>query len=123
MIGAGFPIAAMVGRSDVMSSLAPVGDVYQAGTLSGNPLASAVGLTLLSRIDQHTYTALGDLTDNLVQPILSTIKRRSAPVQLHYECGMFSLFWTASPVSSYSDVKKQNMDQFKAYFLHMLNVA
>ncbi|MDA8773551.1 glutamate-1-semialdehyde 2,1-aminomutase [Chlamydiia bacterium] len=119
VIGAGFPIAAMVGRSEVMSSLAPVGNVYQAGTLSGNPLASAVGLTLLSRIDNSTYAKLDKLTDSLVEPILTTIKQRRAPVQLHHECGMFSLFWTASSVTSYGDAKSQNMDQFKSYFSHM----
>jgi glutamate-1-semialdehyde 2,1-aminomutase len=94
IIGGGLPVGAFGGRADIMSHVAPEGGVYQAGTLSGNPLAMAAGLTMLDALDDSVYATLATTTEKLWQGLQAA--RHGVTVTVNRVCGMFSLFFTGS---------------------------
>jgi glutamate-1-semialdehyde 2,1-aminomutase len=104
VIGGGLPLAAFAGRRDVMEQLAPVGPVYQAGTLSGNPLATAAGLTVLEHLDEAAYTMLSGRAAEL-GPMLATVLNEVTPVQVPVVGPLVGLFFSSSPVTNYVDAK------------------
>lgn len=122
IIGGGMPVGAFGGRRDVMDALAPTGPVYQAGTLSGNPIAMAAGFACLSQIAQPgTHSTLTDLTTQLAQGLLAAAKAENIPLVINHVGGMFGIFFTdADEVTCYQDVTQCDVERFKRFFHLML---
>ena len=123
VIGGGMPAAAYGGRADVMASIAPDGPVYQAGTLSGNPVAMAAGLKTLELIDGDDFwTGLSAKTQKLVDGLAAAATDAGIPLAVENQGGMFGLVFTDSgPVRSYAQVAAADIERFKAFFHGMLN--
>jgi glutamate-1-semialdehyde 2,1-aminomutase len=121
VMGGGLPAAAFGGRREVMERLAPVGRVYQAGTLSGNPLACAAGLASLRLADDATYTALDSTAATIAGLVTDALTREGVPHRRNTAGNMFSIFFTASEVTNYDEAKQQRVEAFKAFFHSMLN--
>lgn len=122
IIGGGMPVGAFGGRRDVMAALAPTGPVYQAGTLSGNPIAMAAGFACLTQIAQPgTHSTLTDLTTQLSEGLLAAAKAENIPLVINHVGGMFGIFFTdAETVTCYADVTKCDVERFKRFFHMML---
>ncbi|MBK5143351.1 glutamate-1-semialdehyde 2,1-aminomutase [Budviciaceae bacterium BWR-B9] len=122
IIGGGMPVGAFGGRRDVMAALAPTGPVYQAGTLSGNPIAMAAGYACLSQLtDVGVYSQLAERTEQLSNGLLEAAKRQGIPLVMNYVGGMFGIFFTdADSVTCYQDVVKCDVERFKRFFHLML---
>ncbi|MEQ4531766.1 MAG: glutamate-1-semialdehyde 2,1-aminomutase [Mixta sp.] len=122
IIGGGMPVGAFGGRRDVMEALAPTGPVYQAGTLSGNPIAMAAGYACLTQIAQPgTHATLTELTTQLAQGLLAAAQAENIPLVVNHVGGMFGLFFTdAAEVTSYDDVTRCDTERFKRFFHLML---
>jgi glutamate-1-semialdehyde 2,1-aminomutase len=117
IVGGGLPLAAFGGRAEVMGQLAPAGDVYQAGTLSGNPLATAAGLAVLRRLrDGAVYDELERLGARLEEG-LSPFGR------VQRVGGMLTLFMRAEPVRNYDDARASDMERYGALFRHLLDAG
>ena len=123
IIGGGLPVGAFGGRADVMSRIAPDGDVYQAGTLSGNPLACAAGLTMLRALDQSVYESLAEKTRYLCKGLEARAAAAGLPVKLNSVCGMFGLFFTQGAVTEFDHVANANVDRFNRFFHAMLDLG
>lgn len=123
VIGGGMPAAAYGGRADVMASIAPDGPVYQAGTLSGNPVAMAAGLKTLELIDNEAFwTDLTGRTQRLVDGLAAAASDAGIPVSVECEGGMFGLVFTdQGPVRSYAQVAAADVERFKKFFHGMLD--
>ncbi|HEY6951560.1 MAG TPA: glutamate-1-semialdehyde 2,1-aminomutase, partial [Bacteroidota bacterium] len=122
IIGGGLPVGAYGGRKDIMSMVAPSGPVYQAGTLSGNPLAMAAGLATL-RILQETpdfYKKLEEQSLRLENGIQRIIEKKKLPVTQNRVGSMFTLFFTATPVVDYTSATKADTKRFSRYYTEML---
>jgi len=121
VIGGGLPVGAFGGRADIMDLLAPLGPVYQAGTLSGNPVAMAAGLAALEELDASgAYAKLEDLGAALEAGLASTAKAAGVPVQFN-RCGsMFCAYFASQPVHNLADAMKSDRQRFKKYFHGML---
>jgi glutamate-1-semialdehyde 2,1-aminomutase len=121
IIGGGLPVGAYGGRRDLMSQMAPVGPVYQAGTLSGNPLAVAAGLATLAILSQpDTYDRLEERGRFLETAILAAAQEVELPVCLNRVGSMFTLFFTAGPVRDLAGAQASNTQQFQRFFQEML---
>ncbi|MDK2634337.1 glutamate-1-semialdehyde 2,1-aminomutase [Pantoea stewartii subsp. indologenes] len=122
IIGGGMPVGAFGGRREVMSALAPTGPVYQAGTLSGNPVAMAAGYACLTQIAQPgMHDRLNRLTEQLAQGLVEAARQENIPVVVNQVGGMFGLFFTdADSVTCYQDVTQCDMERFKRFFHLML---
>jgi len=123
VIGGGMPVGAFGGRRDIMDRVAPLGPVYQAGTLSGSPLAMAAGLATLTEIqDEGFYRRLQTQTKKLADGLVTTARRHNVPVCVNAVCGMFSLFFTSKPtVENLDDVSASNIERFNRFFHAMLD--
>jgi glutamate-1-semialdehyde 2,1-aminomutase len=121
VIGGGLPVGAFGGRAEIMDCLAPVGPVYQAGTLSGNPLAMAAGLAALEELAAtDAYTQLEELGQALESGLRQAAQTAGVPVQLN-RCGsMFCCYFTSGPVHNVTDAMKSDRERFKRYFHGML---
>jgi glutamate-1-semialdehyde 2,1-aminomutase len=117
IIGGGLPVGAFGGRADIMDILAPLGPVYQAGTLSGNPLAMAAGIAALKLLEeQDPYARLDQLGRQLRDAILAACKAKGLPVQVP-QCGsMFSIFFSDTPVRDYATALKGDAKIFSRFF-------
>ena len=122
VIGGGMPAAAYGGNAEVMASIAPDGPVYQAGTLSGNPVAMAAGLKTLELIDNDDFWAeLGGKTEKLVNGLAQAAQDAGIPVAVEHLGGMFGLVFTGDgPVRTYAQVAAADIERFKAFFHGML---
>ncbi|MCU7368155.1 glutamate-1-semialdehyde 2,1-aminomutase [Pantoea stewartii] len=122
IIGGGMPVGAFGGRREVMSALAPTGPVYQAGTLSGNPVAMAAGYACLTQIAQPgMHDRLNRLTEQLAQGLVEAARQENIPVVVNQVGGMFGLFFTdADSVTCYKDVTQCDVERFKRFFHLML---
>ena len=122
IIGGGMPVGAFGGRREIMEALAPVGPVYQAGTLSGNPIAMAAGYACLNEITQPgIYETLTELTEMLAEGLLHAAQEEGIPLVINNVGGMFGLFFTDAPsVTCYSDVMACDVERFKRFFHLML---
>lgn len=122
IIGAGMPVGAFGGRAEIMDYIAPIGPVYHAGTLSGNPVAMAAGLKNLEIISRPGfYEALIAKTSRLVEGVLAVAKAKNIPMQANQAGAMFGLFFTDQPqVASFADVSRCNIERFKHFFHLML---
>ena len=125
IIGGGMPVGAFGGRRDVMEHLAPLGPVYQAGTLSGNPVAMAAGLTTLDLISAPGFHArLTQATDTLMQRLAAAAARADIPLTTNHVCGMFGLFFTGEPqVDNFTKVMASDAQRFKRFFHAMLDAG
>ena len=123
IIGAGMPVAAFGGRKDVMEKLAPLGSVYQAGTLSGNPIGMVAGLTNLDIITQDNfYTDLNAKTETLLTGLQQRADAASIPFSTNQVGAMFGLFFTdQAQVSNFSQVMACDTERFKQFFHGMLD--
>ncbi|MCX8682395.1 glutamate-1-semialdehyde 2,1-aminomutase [Gilliamella sp. B2889] len=122
IIGGGMPVGAFGGRAEIMQQLAPTGPIYQAGTLSGNPVAMAAGYATLTKLmDVGIYSELEEKTTSLVNGLYAEAKRYNIPFVVNHAGGMFGFFFTnALEVSSYKDVMNCDVELFKKFYHHML---
>ncbi|RZD59818.1 glutamate-1-semialdehyde-2,1-aminomutase [Streptomyces albidoflavus] len=120
VMGGGFPAAAFGGRADVMASLAPAGPVYQAGTLSGNPVATAAGLAQFRLLDQGAYDTIDAVSAELRGLVSAALAKEGVAHQVQNASNMFSVFFTADEVRDYDDAKRQESFRFTAFFHSML---
>jgi glutamate-1-semialdehyde 2,1-aminomutase len=121
VIGGGLPAAAYAGRRDLMERIAPAGDVYQAGTLSGNPLAVAAGLATLNLLDEPAYARLADTTDELADGLAAAAAEAGVAVQVPRVTGLFTVFFTDAPVRSYEDAKRCDAGRHAAFCRALLD--
>ncbi|MCH7853984.1 MAG: glutamate-1-semialdehyde 2,1-aminomutase [Proteobacteria bacterium] len=123
IVGGGLPCAAFGGRADIMAQLAPDGPVYQAGTLSGNPLAMAAGLATLRELEaEGFYASLTAKTQQLIEGLTALAAKHRIPLQTEFEGGMFGiLFCEQGPVRHFSEVTGANIERFKKFFHGMLD--
>ena len=113
VIGGGLPAAAYGGRRDLMELVAPAGEVYQAGTLSGNPLAVAAGLATLRLLDDAAYMRLATTTARLAADLARAAGTR--PVQVHHVPGLLTVFFSEEPVRSYADAAACDLDAYASW--------
>jgi glutamate-1-semialdehyde 2,1-aminomutase len=123
IIGGGMPVGAFGGKQKIMDFIAPDGPVYQAGTLSGNPIAMAAGLAMLSHLknnQEQVYTALNQATTQIVSGIRSELKLFDLPYQINQIGSMMSLFFTSQKVTDFESAASSDSELFKNYFQNML---
>ncbi|MBW4663092.1 MAG: glutamate-1-semialdehyde 2,1-aminomutase [Chroococcus sp. CMT-3BRIN-NPC107] len=121
VIGGGLPVGAYGGRRDIMSMVAPAGPMYQAGTLSGNPLAMTAGIKTLELLQKPgTYEYLERITKKLIDGLLLIAKETGQEICVGQISGMFGLFFTPGPVHSYEDAKKSDLSKFSRFHRGML---
>ncbi|MEI7564936.1 MAG: glutamate-1-semialdehyde 2,1-aminomutase [Burkholderiaceae bacterium] len=122
VMGGGMPMAAFGGKKDIMAKLAPLGNVYQAGTLSGNPVAVAAGLKTLEIISRAGFfDCLGTQTAKLMAGIQTVAKKHGVPLSVDSVGGMFGIYFAQELPTSYAAVTQSNIEQFKQFFHAMLN--
>ncbi|MDN6746245.1 MAG: glutamate-1-semialdehyde 2,1-aminomutase [Brevibacterium sp.] len=123
-MGGGFPAAAFGGRSDVMEYLAPIGPVYQAGTLSGNPVATAAGLsTLKLTTELDVYSHITRAAGILRPAVTSALEAEGVEHTIQSANSMFSVFFTDREVVNYDDARMQNVERYSAFFNAMLDAG
>lgn len=120
VMGGGFPAAAFGGRADVMAMLAPEGPVYQAGTLSGNPVATAAGLATLQGCTPDVYTHLDRVAHAIADAAGAALSEAGVPHTIQWAGSMFSIFFRDQAVSSYDDARDQDTAAFGRFFHAML---
>ena len=122
IVGGGMPVGAFGGRREIMEHIAPLGPVYQAGTLSGNPVAMAAGLATLRAIEAPGFHArLAAATDALVAGLAAAARAAGVPLVTNHVCGMFGLFFTDRPsVTSYAGATACDVGRFRRFFHAML---
>jgi glutamate-1-semialdehyde 2,1-aminomutase len=116
VIGGGLPVAAYGGRRDLMECVAPAGPVYQAGTLSGNPLAMAAGLATLTALTPALHDRIAARTTSLVHGLRESAARWGVPFTADAAGSMWGFFFRAEPVRNFSDAKHANTDRFRRFF-------
>jgi glutamate-1-semialdehyde 2,1-aminomutase len=118
IIGGGLPLAAYGGRADIMDMVAPVGPVYQAGTLSGNPLAVAAGLAVLDEIEKqpHLYADLNAKRERLQASVSDSANRRGIPHRINGIGSLMTVFFTADPVTDYASAKRSDTERYARVF-------
>ena len=120
VIGGGVPAAAYAGRADLLRQVAPAGDVYQAGTLSGNPLATAAGLATLELLDAAAYERLEAVAATLADGLREAAADAGVPVHVCHTTGLLTVFFHDGPVGSYADAKECDTERFGAFARAML---
>ena len=121
VIGGGLPVGAYGGRQDVMLMVAPAGPVYQAGTLSGNPLAVAAGRKTLEILQApDTYAELSRKSNWLIDEMRQSAGQNGIPLQTNVMGGMFGFFFAEKPVRNYQDAAESDQDRFRKFFMGML---
>lgn len=121
IIGGGLPIGAVGGKCDIMDLLAPEGPVYQAGTLSGNPIATAAGLATLQILKQENpYSALENQTKNLANGIKTVSEKLKIKLTINVQGSLLTVFFNSENVESYTDVMNSNREHYKTLFSGLL---
>jgi len=121
VIGGGFPLAALAGTSEIMRQLAPEGTVYQAGTLSGNPIAATAGLSTLQLLDSTVYSTLDNRAQSVQNIITQELTRAGIPHTPQHSGNLFSFFFTDHKVRNFEQARTQNTQAFAAFFHGLLN--
>ena len=122
IIGGGLPVGAYGGKKEIMMHVAPVGPVYQAGTLSGNPLAMAAGMAILDELAKPgVYEAIEAKTKKLVDGLRQAADQAGVKVSINHSASLFTIFFTETPVDSYAAAMTSNTEQFKVFFQSMLD--
>jgi glutamate-1-semialdehyde 2,1-aminomutase len=122
IIGGGLPVGAFGGRKDIMEMLAPSGPVYQAGTLSGNPIAMSAGIATLKILHDHAelYSALNQRTSLLCSSMMKIFREKGIPVCINQVGSMFTIFFTSQDVYDFASASSSDCDLFARYFRGML---
>jgi glutamate-1-semialdehyde 2,1-aminomutase len=121
IIGGGFPIGAVGGKASIMNKLSPQGSIYQAGTLSGNPVCVAAGISTLKQLKtSKPYTKLEKLTKTLCDGISQALSEKSIPHRINRIGSMFTLFFTDTDVTDFNSASKCNTKRYARYFKQML---
>lgn len=122
IIGGGMPVGAYGGKREIMDCVAPVGPVYQAGTLSGNPMAMSAGLAMLRYINEHPeiYSLLDQTTNTIVEGMKADMQELSLSFTINQIGSMFTLFFTDKPVVDFTTAKQSDLAAFGRYFQAML---
>ncbi len=124
IIGGGMPVGAFGGRTEIMHHLAPLGPVYQAGTLSGNPVAMSAGLATLELLSgEGFYETLSSKAETLCSGLLDAANSAGVDVTMNQVGGMFGLFFTTEQVSRFDQVMACDAEKFKTFFHHMLSAG
>ena len=123
VIGGGLPVGAFAGKEKIMNFLAPLGPVYQAGTLSGNPIAMSAGLAMLTYLNEHNdvYSSLAEKTNYLRLGMEKVLDKTNISYHINSIGSMISLHFVEEPVVDFRTAQKGDNDQFKKYFHGMLN--
>jgi glutamate-1-semialdehyde 2,1-aminomutase len=116
VIGGGLPVAAYGGRRDLMQQVAPSGSVYQAGTLSGNPLAMAGGLATLTALTPELHTIIERRTATLVQGMREIMRREAVPFSASHAGSMWGFFFHEGPITNFADARKSDVPLFNRFF-------
>ena len=119
IIGGGLPVGAYGGKREIMERIAPCGDVYQAGTLSGNPLAMTAGFHTLSTLKNMDYSQLTEKTAELAGSMQQILAEKGVPVQLNTIGSIFTLFFAQEPVVDFASAKKADQNLFKTFYNQM----
>ena len=125
IIGGGLPVGAFAGKKDIMSRVAPLGDVYQAGTLSGNPLAMSAGFATLQYLNENVsvYQSLEEKGQRLADGMRELSKTKNIPLAVNQKGSMISVHFTDGEVKDFNDAKRGDNDTFKKYFHFMLDAG
>lgn len=121
VIGGGYPVAAVAGPAKIMDFLAPIGSVYQAGTLSGNPVATAAGLATLELCDENLYATLNQRAREVGEVVSSALAKAGVPHKLQSAGNLFSIFFAEKEVRTFADAQGQDTKAFAAFFHSMLD--
>lgn len=122
IIGGGLPVGALGGRADIMDYLAPLGPVYQAGTLSGNPLAMAAGIASLQKLKAlQPYERLEKMGQTIRDALVGAAKEKGLPLQVPQVGSMFAVFFTEHPVRNYGDATSSQTQHFNKLFKYALD--
>ncbi|MCQ2443927.1 MAG: glutamate-1-semialdehyde 2,1-aminomutase [Mailhella sp.] len=119
IIGGGLPVGAYGGRADIMRHIAPEGEVYQAGTLSGNPLAMAAGLATLNILKRSDYAALERRVDDFVDELLGILRGKGVPVQIPHIASLFTIYFTDAPLRDFASVQTTDQVLFESFYKQM----
>lgn len=121
IVGGGFPLAAYGGRKEIMQSVAPLGPVYQAGTLSGNPIAVTAGLKTLEILERdNPYPELERKTKQLIEAVADEARKVCIPIQINQIASMFTVFFTGQPVTDYTSAKRSETQRYARFFHALL---
>jgi glutamate-1-semialdehyde 2,1-aminomutase len=123
IIGGGMPVGAYGGRAEIMNWVSPAGPVYQAGTLSGNPIAMAAGMTMLTYLNEHpeVYTQLERSGNKLATGFKNSMEKLGLNYTLNHIGSMYTLFFTPNAVTDFTSAKSSDLPLFGKYFHAMLN--
>ena len=119
IIGGGLPVGAFGGKREIMNHVAPKGEVYQAGTLSGNPLAMAAGLATLQELAKQDYNALEERTQHLAKGLAKIFKQKGLPCQVTTIASMFAIFFTETPIVDFASVQTSDQKLFTTFYKSM----
>jgi glutamate-1-semialdehyde 2,1-aminomutase len=120
VVGGGYPLAAFAGRRDLMEHLAPAGPVYQAGTLSGNPVAVAAGLAQLRLLDDSAFARLGHLADRLMGGLGDAFRQAGVPARIQRTASLFGFFFSDRGVRTYDEARAADHERYGRFFHGML---
>lgn len=120
IVGGGLPAAAYAGPAELLNRIAPAGDVYQAGTLSGNPLAMAAGLATLAKLDDATYQRLAATTTSLAAGLRDAAAVANVPVAVVETCGLFTVFFSATAPANFTEARQCDMDAHAGFCRSLL---
>ncbi len=123
VVGGGLPLAAIGGRRDIMDHLAPIGTVYQAGTLSGNPLATAAGLETLEHLTDAAYDQLGRTAEHLADSLADAFESGGADTQITRAGTLVGMFFSATPIRNYAEAQQADHQRYAAWFHSMLGAG
>lgn len=122
IIGGGVPVAAYGGRAELMNNVAPLGPVYQAGTLAGNPLAMSAGIATLKQLSQPgLYEGIASKAERLVAGLRKALVDAKIPAQINATGSLATLFFTHAPIKNYTDAKRSDTKRYARYFREMLD--
>ncbi|WP_456325730.1 glutamate-1-semialdehyde 2,1-aminomutase [Desulfonauticus submarinus] len=119
IIGGGLPVGAYGGKKEIMEQIAPCGPIYQAGTLSGNPLAMSAGIATLTQLKKEDYASLEKNTQMLALKLKEILEKKGLPVQVNQIASMFTLFFTENPVADFKSAQKSNQEIFISFYQQM----
>jgi len=121
VIGGGLPVGAYGGKKEIMERIAPSGDIYQAGTLSGNPLAMSAGLATLSQLTEESYDYFGKLADQLEAGLKKVFAKHAQPITVNRAGSMIGFFLTEGPVTDFDSANTSDLELFRAMYQALLD--
>ncbi|GEN51901.1 glutamate-1-semialdehyde 2,1-aminomutase [Halobacillus faecis] len=120
VIGGGLPVGAYGGKREIMERVAPVGDIYQAGTLSGNPLAMTAGFETISAMTEEAYAAINKKVDRLIEGYEQAAEKHNIPLTVNRAGSMVGFFFTNEPVTNFETANQSDLELFTRYFQGMI---